>query len=92
MATPAFLAWSKEARAGRCLDASLAMLAVVASQALFVTEREAPRALRAFVELVRTYVEPIVEDRILGPELNRLTEAITANIFAPDEKIDSKSA
>ena len=69
VATPAFLAWSKEARAGRCLDASLAMLAVVASQALFVTEREAPRALRAFVELIRTYVEPIVEDRILGPEL-----------------------
>ncbi len=92
VATPAFLAWSKEARAGRCLDASLAMLAVVASQALFVTEREAPRALREFVELIRTYVEPIVEDRILGPELNRLTEAITANIFAPDEKIDSKSA
>ena len=68
------------------------MLAVVASQALFVTEREAPRALREFVELIRTYVEPIVEDRILGPELNRLTEAITAKIFAPDEKIDSKSA
>jgi histidine ammonia-lyase len=92
VATPAFLAWSKEARAGRYLDASLAMLAVVASQALFVTEREPPRALREFVELVRTHVEPIVEDRILGPELNRLTEAITANIFAPDEKIDSKSA
>ena len=69
VATPAFLAWSKEARAGRCLDASLAMLAVVASQALFVTEREAPRALREFVELVRTYVAPVVEDRILGPEL-----------------------
>jgi histidine ammonia-lyase len=43
VAAPGFIAWSKEARAARCLDASLAMLAVVASQALFVTERAAPR-------------------------------------------------
>jgi histidine ammonia-lyase len=92
VAVPAFLAFGKEARAGRCLDASLAMLAVVASQALFVTQREAPRALRAFVELIRTYVAPVVEDRILGPELGRLTDAITTKIFAPDANIDSKSA
>src|SRR5579862_4091997 len=86
VATPCFLAWSKEARAGRCLDASLAMLAVVASQALFVTDRAAPTALRDFIELIRSHVAPVVEDRILGPELNQLTEAITAKIFAPDEK------
>jgi histidine ammonia-lyase len=91
VATPSFIAWSKEARAGRCLDASLAMLAVVASQALFVTNREAPRSLRAFMELIRAYVAPVVEDRILGPELNRLTDAITARIFAPNENIDSKN-
>ncbi len=92
VATPAFLAWSKEARAGRCLDASIAMLAVVASQALFVTDREAPPALRNFMELIRTYVAPVVEDRILGPELGRLTDAITAKVFAPNENIDSKEA
>ncbi len=92
VAAPAFLAWSKEARTGRCLDASLAMLAVVASQALFVTDREAPRALRGFMELIRTYVAPVVEDRILGPELGRLTDAITAKIFAPNENIDSNNA
>jgi histidine ammonia-lyase len=93
VATPAFLAWSKEARAGECLNASLAILALVASQALFVTDREAPPALRGFLELVRTYVPPVIEDRILGPELGRLADAITAKIFAPDENIDSlKSA
>lgn len=89
VATPAFLAWSKETRAGRCLDASLAMLAVVASQALFVTGREAPPPLRSFMELIRTYVAPVEEDRILGPELGRLADAITAKIFAPNENIDS---
>ncbi len=92
VATPAFLAWSKEARAGRCLDASIAMLAVVASQALYVTDREAPPALRNFMELIRTYVAPVVEDRILGPELGRLTDAITAKVFAPNENIDSNKA
>ncbi len=91
VAAPAFLAWSKEARAGRCLDASLAMLAVVASQALFVTDREAPRALRGFVELIRKHVAPVIEDRILGPELGQLADAITAHVFGT-ENIDSKSA
>jgi histidine ammonia-lyase len=92
VATPAFLAWSKEARAARCLDASLAMLAVVASQALFVTNRQAPRALQPFLELIRAYVAPVVEDRILGPELANLTNAITAKIFAPSDHIDTAIA
>lgn len=92
VATPAFLAWSKEARAARCLDASLAMLGVVASQALYVTNREAPPALRGLVELIRTYVAPVVEDRMLGPELAALTDAITAKIFAPSGNIDSTHA
>jgi histidine ammonia-lyase len=92
VATPAFLAWSKEARAGRCLDASLAMLAVVASQALYVTDRQAPRALQSFMELVRSFVAPVVEDRILGPELANLTNAITAKIFAPSGNVDRNSA
>ena len=42
VATTAFLAFTKEQKAGRCLDAALAMLAVLAAQALFVTGREAP--------------------------------------------------
>jgi histidine ammonia-lyase len=68
------------------------MLAVVASQALFVTDRTPPLPLGKFVELIRTYVPPVVEDRILGTELGQLADAITANIFAPDERIDSTSA
>jgi histidine ammonia-lyase len=83
VATPSFLAWSKEQRAGRCVDASLAMLAVVASQALYVTDRPAPPALRDFMDMVRSHVAPLVEDRVLGPELDSLTDAFTAQIFSP---------
>lgn len=84
VAAPAFLAWTKEARAGRCTDASLAMLAVLASQALFVTEREVPPSLVQFVSWVRSIVPPVVEDRVLGPELGRLTESFTARVFGAE--------
>lgn len=88
VASPVFLAWSKADRAGKLLDASLAMLAIVASQALHVTERTAPPPLREFIELVRSYVPPLTEDRILGPELSRLTEAFTAEVFGVEQKTE----
>ena len=87
VATPTFLAWSKEQRTGRCLDACLAMLAVVASQALYVTDRPAPPALREFLGLVRSHVPPLNEDRILGPEFDRLTDALTAQVFSAESDI-----
>jgi histidine ammonia-lyase len=86
VASPVFHAFTKEQRAGRLLDASLAMLAVVASQALHVTDRPIPPALRDFTSMVRSYVPPLIEDRILGPELGRLAEALTAEAFAVEEK------
>jgi histidine ammonia-lyase len=86
VASPVFLAWGKEERTGRLLDASLAMLAVVASQALYVTDRPVPPPLREFTAMVRSYVPPLIEDRILGPELGRLAQALTAEVFTVGEK------
>jgi histidine ammonia-lyase len=83
--TPAFLAWAKEAEAGRCFDASLAMLSVIASQALYITGRQAPPNMRSFTELVRSAVPPVKEDRILGPELEHLTDLFTEQVFGADE-------
>ena len=82
-----FLAWSKEAAAARCLDASMAMLAVIASQALYVTDRQAPPRLSGFLELVRSVVRPVIEDRVLGPELARLTRVFTDEVFATDRQL-----
>jgi histidine ammonia-lyase len=82
VASPVFLAWAKEERAGRCLEAALAMLAVVASQALHATQRQAPPALRSFLAGLRAIVPPVEEDRVLGPELNRLADDFTAHVFA----------
>ena len=58
------------------------MLAVVASQALHVTRRQAPLALHGFVENLRAIVPPVEGDRVLGPELNRLADDFSAHVFA----------
>jgi histidine ammonia-lyase len=81
VAATAFPAWAKEAQAGRCLDACLATLATVASQALHVTDRRGPPALHKFLSETRSIVRPVMEDRILGPELFSLTEAFTKKAF-----------
>jgi histidine ammonia-lyase len=81
VAATAFPAWAKEERAGRYLDACLATLAVVASQALHVTGRQPPDGLAGFVQEVRDIVPPVGNDRVLGPELLRLTQAFTRKVF-----------
>lgn len=82
VAAPAFLAWAKEERAGRAFDAALALLAVVASQALHVTGRPAPPPLARFVDEVRSIVPPVGADRVLGPELKQLTRNFTRHAFS----------
>lgn len=82
VAAPTFLSWRSEAEAGRCLDAGLAALAVVASQALHVTRRQAPARLAPLVDMVRDLVPPVVESRVLGPELERLHAHINRAVFA----------
>jgi histidine ammonia-lyase len=62
-----FLAWAKEREAGWCLEAALANLAVVASQALFVTGRPAPAALAPILEEVRRIVPPPTDEVRPGP-------------------------
>lgn len=81
VAATAFIAWAKEERAGRCLDACLASLAVIASQALHITGREAPPALRRALDEIREIVRPVDQDRILGPELLALAQTFTKKAF-----------
>lgn len=83
VAAPGFFAWTKQETAGRCLDACLAGLAVLASQALFITDRQAPPALRDFLETIRTAVPPVGEDRVIGPELAALAARFGAMALTP---------
>jgi len=76
-----FLAWQKEATAGRAFDGCLAVLGFIAAEALEVTQREAPPALQARLSFIRRHAPPITALRALGPDLGRLAEAITQEIY-----------
>ncbi|MDH3691613.1 MAG: aromatic amino acid ammonia-lyase, partial [Gammaproteobacteria bacterium] len=83
VAVPTFSASLKQAEAGRCLEACLAMLAAISSQAFFITERKAPPRLAALLEEIRDSFSPVTEARALGPDTERLAGKFTARVFAP---------
>jgi histidine ammonia-lyase len=82
-ASPSFLAWSKEARAAACLEAALAVLAVVASQTLFLQDLDAPPALAGVVDGVRAHFPPVEEWRPLGPDCGRVAAAFSERSLTP---------
>jgi histidine ammonia-lyase len=74
-----FLAWRKAEQIGRCLDAALAGLGIVASQALHAAGRDPAPALRPTLEQVRRRVPPVTgEPRALGRDAQRLLDELTA--------------
>ena len=81
VAVPTFLAWRKEAEAGRCLDVALAVLAAVASQAFAVTDRAPPARLAPMIEELRDLFPLVREPRARGPDAERLQAAFTAKVF-----------
>lgn len=83
VAAPHFFAWRAQDRAGGMLEASLAALAMVASQALYVTERKPPPALAARLARIRESA-PLLVDAIrpLGVDASRLAQGLRAEIFA----------
>ena len=81
VAVPTFHAWRKEAEAGRCLDAALAILASVASQAFEATDRQPPALLGPLLEELRGVFPPVRTPRALGPEAERLQALFTAKVF-----------
>jgi histidine ammonia-lyase len=84
VALPTFLAWRSEAEAGRCLEANLAMLAVLASQAFHVTERTAPPRLAPLLDEVRELCPPLTDTRPLAGDVERLADCFTAKVFADE--------
>jgi histidine ammonia-lyase len=76
-----FLAWRKATAVGACLDASLAVLAAIASQALYVGGREPPPNLRALVDYVRATFPPVDEPRALGEDCQKLSDAFARRVF-----------
>jgi histidine ammonia-lyase len=76
-----FLAWRKATAIGNCLDASLAVLAAIASQALHIAAREPPPHLRPLSDDIRDVFAPVEQPRALGEDCRRLTDAFARHVF-----------
>ncbi|WP_374651800.1 aromatic amino acid lyase [Dongia sp.] len=75
------LAWRGQEEVGQCLEAALAMLGVVASQAFHMTGRAAPPALAETLATIRRHFPPMTQSRVLGPDLKALADCFRAEIY-----------
>ena len=78
---PSFFAYDAHQRTANCLDAALAVLAGLASQALLVTERPATPPLSDFLDEVRASFPPVIEGRPLGLDVDALRAAFTRRVY-----------
>lgn len=81
VASPVFLAWTKQDRAGLLLEQALAALCPVALAAFGRAERSVPEALAGLAALTRE-AAPLEELAVPGPAVGRLGARFRARVFA----------
>ncbi len=81
VASPVFLAWSKQEKAGQLLELVLATLAPVAMRAYDVTGRPVPAALRAVAEETAKAFPDQGSPDALGPQCAALAEQFRERIY-----------
>jgi len=81
VASPVFLAWSKQQRAGECLDMALASLAPIALRALDVTQRLVPKKLGGLADTVREVFPDLSGRQPFGPGVGAIAEALQRRIY-----------
>lgn len=84
----AFAAWRKAAAIGRCVEASLAVLATLSARVLVAQELPIPPALADLVGEVSSHVPAVTEARRLGPDVEALAQTFTARILPRSEPRD----
>ena len=86
VASPVFLAWSKQERAGELLVQSLAALTPIAMTALEIAERPVPVPLGRLAKATHTHVPRDQANLILGPATNALADWLRSRIYDPIAK------
>ena len=81
VASPVFLAWTKQAKAGECLDMALATLAPIALRALRITDRKVPDALESLAAHTHEALPGLDNAEPNGPRVARLAETFQARIY-----------
>ncbi len=82
VASPVFLAWSKQEKAGELLELCLASLAPIALRALAVTGRPIPEALRSLAADTRRHFPDDGDEAAMGPRCAALADAFRGRIYA----------
>lgn len=76
---PGFIACRMEEKVAELFDRVLTILAVTASQALHLTDRSAPKALRPLLKDLRRHFPPVEARRELGVDAWALSRVLTAH-------------
>jgi histidine ammonia-lyase len=79
---PSFFAWRRQEQVGSCLDAAMAIVSAIASQALSDAGREPPAALTGLLADVRAQFPVVTESHPLGEEAGRLAAWFTGRALA----------
>ena len=82
VASPVFLAWSKQEKAGELLELTLASLAPVAMRALAVAGRPVPEPLRWLADETRRHFPDGGDAAAMGPSCASLASAFRQRIYA----------
>ncbi len=82
VSVPTFSAWRKEREAAGALEAGLACLAAIASQAFEAGGREVPQRLRPLLQEVREAFPLMGPSRAVATDAERLTALIEGKVFA----------
>jgi histidine ammonia-lyase len=85
IAIPAPVAFGMHDAVAERFGEVLAVLGAVCSQALHVTDRTPAPALAPLLEFIREHFPPVQSRRPLGEDAQRLADAISTTIHAPDQ-------
>ncbi len=83
VASPVFLAWTKQERTGNLLEASLASLAFVALRAMDFTKCPIPPRLEGLAGLIRQFLPATDSETVLGPAVAQLEAALRLRVYGP---------
>jgi histidine ammonia-lyase len=81
IASPVFLAWSKQEKTGALLEAALAGLAFIALRALDFTNRPVPPNLASLAEDIHKVMPDPASRQILGPAAYQLEAKLRSRIY-----------
>ncbi|HUR42674.1 MAG TPA: aromatic amino acid lyase [Aestuariivirga sp.] len=81
VASPVFLAWSKQEKTGSLLEAALASLSFIALTALTITGRPAPPKLLNLVKDIRRFLPEPPGSEALGPAAYQLEARLRERVY-----------